>query len=408
MSLPGTEAEPAELAEPWPRDDRSRVIIRRAALLVWAGLSVACLLIGSTSPAGVTPLLVALLAAATALWCGALFLSESRRALRTTALIMFGVLGAVLDLLQPRGPGFVAGFMAVAGLSLLLPIRSAALAAVAVFLALAYAEARASETPWTAVLNIGLGLAFMAAAAAFASANRGARERAQLLLEQQRSIAAALEREAVLTERTRLARELHDVLAHTLSGLSLHLEAARLLAERTDTDTRVREQIDVASRYARNGVAEGKRAIAALRGEPTAGIDDVPGLVAQFRQDAGIPAALEQVGPAGTLDVHASLAVYRIVQESLSNVRKHAPRSSSVQVTLSWDADGIRVEVVNHDPSGASEARRGSGAGSYGLTGLGERVTALGGTFEAGPVADGFSVSARMASRSDPVHDDDH
>src|SRR5690348_12974579 len=98
MSLPGTEAEPAELAEPGPRDDRSRVIIRRAALLVWAGLSVACLLIGSTSPAGVTPLLVALLAAATALWCGALFLSESRRALRTTALIMFGVLGAVLDL----------------------------------------------------------------------------------------------------------------------------------------------------------------------------------------------------------------------------------------------------------------------------------------------------------------------
>jgi signal transduction histidine kinase len=207
---------------------------------------------------------------------------------------------------------------------------------------------------------------------------RAARERAataERLLTSERETVEANARTQVLAERQRLAREIHDILAHTLSAQIVQLENARLLLSRGAGPDAVRAQIDQAQRLAREGLAETKRALYSLRGDAR----PLPQALAALAETAG--ARLDVEGEPRAVEPEASLAMERTVQEALTNVRKHAP-GAAVDVTLRYLPEAFAVEVVDSGGSGPPLSITGSG---HGLTGMRERAELLGGRLEAGP-----------------------
>ncbi|MFJ1715963.1 sensor histidine kinase [Streptomyces sp. NPDC086796] len=218
-----------------------------------------------------------------------------------------------------------------------------------------------------------------------------ARGNAQRLLAQERAAREAEAETAALDERARIAREIHDVLAHSLSAQMVHLEAARLLIEREPAGEfrdRVLERVVAARSMAREGLAETRQALSALRGEVSPVEDFLRQLVAVE------PVQVSVVGERRMLTAEASQAVRRVAQEALTNVRKHAP-GARVLVRLEYLPDEVALEVRDsggHRPEGALS---GSGSG-YGLLGMRERAELMGGTLEAGPGEEGFVVSLRV------------
>ncbi len=220
---------------------------------------------------------------------------------------------------------------------------------------------------------------------------RAARERAVTavrLLESERETREANARMHVLTERQRLAREIHDILAHTLSAQIVRLEGARLLLRRGSPADEVLEQIDQAQRLARDGLAETKRALYSLRGASR----PLPEAVAALAETAG--AQLRVEGEPAPVEPETSLALERTVQEALTNARKHAP-GGAVTVVLRFDPAAYEVEVTDTGAAGGRAPLAGSGGG-YGLTGLRERAELLGGELRAGLDGRGFRVWLRI------------
>ena len=252
-------------------------------------------------------------------------------------LVGAGLLGAVIDRLNPHGPAYILSFMAVTGIGLRLRRRPAIVAGVVVVCALAWAEGSTSRNPAGAALNVAIGAGFLLVAAAFAGANRDANERAQEMLRLEAETRRAREESAVLAERGRIARDLHDVLAHTLSGLAVQLEGTRLLAEHTHADPRLVEQVGNAQSLARSGMAGAKRAVETLRGESLPGPGQIPELVEQARLATGAPVVYRVDGEPGVLAPERGLPVYRAAQEALTNVAKHA-HGAATEVTLTWTA----------------------------------------------------------------------
>jgi len=208
---------------------------------------------------------------------------------------------------------------------------------------------------------------------------RADRDRAEALVEELRESRAETAREAAVAERGRLARDMHDVLAHSLSALALQLEGARLLARNRDTDPEVVEAIERAHHLAGSGLKEAREAISALRG------DDMPGLDALADGDR---VALKVSGEPRELASEARLALYRTAQEALTNVTRHSA-ADRVEVRLAYEPEGTRLVVEDCGPS-VDEAP--SLGGGYGLTGMRERAELLGGRLSAGPIGDGFKV----------------
>lgn len=305
-------------------------------------------------------------------------------------LVGAGLLGAVIDRLNPHGPAYILSFMAVAGIGLRLRRRAAIAAGVVVITALAWSEGATSNNPAGAALNVAIGAGFLLVAAAFAGANRDANDQAQEMLRLEAETRRAREESAVLAERGRIARELHDVLAHTLSGLAVQLEGARLLAEHTGADPRLVEQVSNAQHLARSGMAGAKRAVATLRGDALPGPDQIPELVDHARLATGAAVSYRVDGEAAALAPELGLPLYRTVQEALANVAKHA-NGAATEVILSWRPADVTVEVTDHGgtPTGLP-------SGGFGLTGLTERAALAGGHLEAGPHADGWRVRLTM------------
>jgi signal transduction histidine kinase len=150
--------------------------------------------------------------------------------------------------------------------------------------------------------------------------------------------------------------------------------------------------LDRAHHLARAGLEEARRAIAALRDADLPGPDRLEQLTADFEQDSNVHTSLEITGTARELDSETSLTIYRVAQEALINIRKHAT-PDRVEVSLSYDPDGTRFTVSDHaqTPSPAKLPSRNDGGG-YGLTGMRERAELLGGALSADPTADGFCV----------------
>ncbi|WP_199238322.1 sensor histidine kinase [Kribbella steppae] len=245
-------------------------------------------------------------------------------------------------------------------------------------------------------ITAAIGTAFGVTALVLASINR--RNREEQLEELEVSLArkqAAIEehsRAAALAERARIARDVHDVLAHSLAGLSLSLQGARLMLVRDGASPEAIEQVNRARGLAAEGLAEARRAVAALRDDAVPDVRALGDLVTAYRLESGALADFEVTGTARELPSEVMNTLYRTVQEALANTRKHAP-GAPVSVSLAYRTDDVTLTV--EDRPGRPPAR--AAAGGYGLLGMRERADLVGGVVEAGPTAEGWKVRLVVA-----------
>ncbi|MFL5865939.1 MAG: sensor histidine kinase [Thermoleophilaceae bacterium] len=226
---------------------------------------------------------------------------------------------------------------------------------------------------------------------------RGRREAAALSAR-----ASALEREAQIAsaeERSRMARELHDIVSHNLSVVVVQAAGARAQAEAEQPDPGTLEKIE---RSGREALVEMRRLLGVLREDddaapalaPRPGLDQLA-MLADGVRDAGLEVELEVDGDCGGLPPAIDLSAYRIVQEALTNTLKHAGPEARARVQVHRNAEALTVEVLD-DRSGQVSSGSRSGGG-HGLVGMRERVTLLGGELSAGPrPTGGFAVKARL------------
>ncbi|RDG40070.1 sensor histidine kinase [Streptomyces corynorhini] len=221
-----------------------------------------------------------------------------------------------------------------------------------------------------------------------------ARGNAHRLLAQERAARAAEAETAALAERARIARDIHDVLAHSLSAQLVHLEAARLRIEqepRGPFRDQILERVVAARSMAREGLAETRQALSALRGEMAPLGDYLRELAATDGAEVGVE------GTPRPLPAEVSQTVRRVAQEALTNVRKHAP-GARVSILLRYGADDVVLVVRDSGGRGRVPAGLPMSGSGYGLLGMRERAELLGGALEAGGVPDeeGFSVRLRV------------
>ncbi|KIZ17770.1 sensor histidine kinase [Streptomyces natalensis] len=190
---------------------------------------------------------------------------------------------------------------------------------------------------------------------------------------------------AVLGERARIAREIHDVLAHSLGALTVQLKAADALLEGGDLDG-ARARVRRSGRLADDGLAEAAAAVAALRDEVIPLPDMLAALVADFGRDHRTDVRLTTTGTARPLPSGPVVVLVRVTREALTNAAKHAP-GGAVTVGLDYGADRVRLEVRNDIPRAAAFVTAGPPVSGYGLTGMRERLALVGGTLHTGPDA---------------------
>ena len=370
-------------------------VARAVALAALAASAVGGLL-GSPAPSlsgaglGVTLATAVVLASGVAL----VVATRWRPGLAVADLMLLGLASAALAGLDPNAPGYVGCFIAVGAMALRIDRRVAAAASLVVIAATTAALSLAHLPPHpAAVASIDLGMGFAFVIAIFA------RDQQRLVVEV-REAQEARAQAAVLQERAHLAREMHDVLAHSLTGLSVQLEAARLLLARQGGDGAAADHVERARSLARTGLEEARRAVGALRGDAMPGPELLPRLVTDFAAECGMECRLEVNGEPAPLSAEARLSVYRTAQEALTNIRKHAG-TARVAMQLAWSQDGVDLVVDDRSTTaedGADGVQHGFGAGGggYGLTGLRERAELLGGNLQAGPVPGGFRVHLHL------------
>ncbi|HSS25667.1 MAG TPA: histidine kinase [Mycobacterium sp.] len=227
------------------------------------------------------------------------------------------------------------------------------------------------------------------------------RIQAQLMSKQQ-EMQADLARHAAADERRRIAREVHDVIAHSLSVTLLHVTGARhALQQDRDVDDAVGALTD-AERLGRQAMADIRRTVGLLDAEQSNGsplamapepdISDISDLINDFVQ-AGLPVTLRTDGEPGQVSPAVGLALYRITQESLANIAKHAP-ASKAQVDLAISPSVVVLSVVNDLPVRVPDAP--AARDGRGLPGMRQRVELLGGLLDAGRCPQGWSVRAEI------------
>ena len=202
---------------------------------------------------------------------------------------------------------------------------------------------------------------------------------------------------AVALERSRIARELHDVVAHSLSVITVQAAAARRTLD-SDPDMAAKA-ISVIERSGRNALVELRQLLTLLRPEdsmragfePSPGLENLPALVKQVNR-AGTRAELHILGEAMSLPNEVELCAYRIVQEALTNVMKHAG-TCGVDVWLRYADHNVELEIQDEGGNGSRTAHQANGAGS-GVSGMSERAAHLGGRLEAGFHGSGYRVRA--------------
>lgn len=219
----------------------------------------------------------------------------------------------------------------------------------------------------------------------------------QRLVIEERARQAALAEQAAADERRRIAREVHDVIAHSLSVTMLHLTGARrALQEDNDVDDAVDALLD-AERLGRQAMSDIRHTVGLLsagevkplRATPEPGLSDIPDLVTSFAS-AGLQVDSRIEANPADLSAGIGLALFRVTQESLANIAKHAP-TSPVQLRLRQDNGIATLSVCNELSAPASEIKPGAG-----LPGMRQRIETLGGEFQAGPGPDGWTVQARV------------
>ncbi|MFP5317973.1 MAG: sensor histidine kinase [Acidimicrobiia bacterium] len=229
----------------------------------------------------------------------------------------------------------------------------------------------------------------------------GARRRREVALDEQRRAA----RQAVADERLRIARELHDVVAHSMSVIAVQAGTGRMVID-DDVDHARRALVSI-EETSKRALDEMRRLLGVLRagdavdgGDPAAlapvpTLEDLDRLVAHA-VEGGTPVDVAVSGDRRTVPAGIQLAAYRLVQEALTNVRRHAP-GSSARVRLSYEPEALVVDVENRLAPGSTAASASGAGGGHGLIGMRERISLYGGDFSAGPDGEGaFRVSARL------------
>jgi signal transduction histidine kinase len=331
---------------------------------------------------------------------GAIRLINCEVAPQLGAMLLAVASAGVLLGVQPNGPGFLGMFPAVCGAALRLPTLLGGAVAVIAGTAAAIGWALSGHRPASGIVLNEFGIAAVYLLGSFARRLRHANAQAHDLIAELEASRAAQASAAALAERQRLAREMHDVLAHSLSGLVLNLEGARLLADRNETASEVRDAIQRSQRLAKSGLDEARRAIGMLRDDALPGPESLAALVAAFEGDGGAPCQFDVSGDPQTngsvLGSDGQLTIYRVAQEALTNIRKHA-HPDHVIMQLAYEPAGVRLIVEDCAESPRALPATGSGSASgngsgYGLTGMRERAALLGGTLTAGQTRTGFRV----------------
>lgn len=215
---------------------------------------------------------------------------------------------------------------------------------------------------------------------------------------------------AVSDERARIAREMHDVVAHTLSIIVAQADGGRFVATKDPSKAaRALETIADVSRAALTemrgllGVLRESDGGAELGPQPT--LADIPALISSVRE-GGLEVSYVTTGTPHPLPIGAGLAAYRIVQEALTNVLKHAGPKVTAYVQLKWTPAALEVVVSDDGRGAAARASKGTGTGGTGVEGMRERATVFGGTLLAGPRrGGGYAVKARLplgSGRAEP------
>ncbi|WP_203858398.1 sensor histidine kinase [Plantactinospora mayteni] len=307
-------------------------------------------------------------------------------ALSTVAVTAYLVAG------YPYGPILVSFFVAVYTVARHLPIRRAVLGC-APALALLLVHVFVSLREPVGFPGLLPGAAWVVVPFAVGATVRNNREAAARdRIEQARRLAD--------DERLRIAQEVHDVVGHGLAAINMQAEIAlHLLAKRPE---QAETALTAISRTSREALDELRVTLSVVRRDaavdraPVPGLDQVAALTARLRQ-TGLTVTLEVTGERRPLPVAVDLAAYRVVQESLTNVLRHAGTAAAT-VRIGYLPADVTVEVVDTGHGGSGPAGPGDG---HGLTGMRERIDALGGTLEVGPrPGGGFRVFARLPAEA--------
>jgi len=247
--------------------------------------------------------------------------------------------------------------------------------------------------PWRRVAGHALALAIVGLVAELAG------ERSKRFAEMRRSVTETRRRHAS-DERLRLAQELHDVLAHDVSLINVQASTALHLFD-TDPE-RARAALGAIKEVSHETLQELRSTVSALRYEdeeaplrPAAGLADLDELAARSNA-AGLQVDVTRTGEVRPLPARVELAAYRVVQEAITNARRHSGAATAV-VVLDYSPDAVGVSVVD-----SGRGRPDGSVDGHGLVGMRERVEALGGTLTTGTAADGggFAVRARIPLRT--------
>jgi signal transduction histidine kinase len=239
-------------------------------------------------------------------------------------------------------------------------------------------------------------LMVVVAAAALGDSRRQRGEAIAERDETRQAMVDTLQDQAAMGERARIARDLHDVVAHHVSAIAVQAESARLTTEGLPDEGRA--HFEAIGQTARDALTEMRRLLGVLRDDANAEAvrDPQPSLahlndLVETARAAGSPVTLTLEGAVATLPPGVDLCAYRILQEALTNVRRHAP-GAAVEVKVEHSPDALRLSVRDHGPGADSPDLDG-----HGLLGMRERAIMVGGTLSAGPVeGGGFAVEAEL------------
>jgi signal transduction histidine kinase len=224
-----------------------------------------------------------------------------------------------------------------------------------------------------------------------------ARQATQLLA-QREQLQAEQRRADLLDERARIAREIHDVLAHSLGALGIQIQAARAVLTDHGAADRASEILAAAQRMAAEGLVDTRRAVHALRADTLPLDEELARVSDSHAQRYHVPATFDVGGSPAPLPPDATVALLRVAQESLVNAAKHAA-GQGVAVRLDYSDAEVRLTVRNDLPPGSGpdgEAGVSTVNGGYGLTGMRERLRLLNGTLQAGRQDNQWIVTAEL------------
>jgi len=330
----------------------------------------------------------------------------AKRGIAAQALVigLLGSGGVALAALQPHGATGLAASLAVWIASVRLPAGPAAAASAAVTTALATAIALTQHPAAQPAIAVTLLCLLLAVTGRFIKRSRESQDQTELLMAQLQDARGAEAAAAAMAERGRIAGELHDVLAHALSGLAIQLQGARKLADAEGASAGLRAAIGRSAELAKEGLADARQAVGALHGGRLPAISQLAALVAEFRHDTGTNVSLVIEGDPRPLPAEADLALYRGAQEAMTNIARYAPGAAAV-VAVRY-APGCTVLTVENtacpprEPAAAAAAPgpgllAGAGGG-HGLAAMRERAQRAGGTARSGPHDGGWLVEVEV------------